>query len=108
MPKLDFERLAELKEALKMPLVLHGGSGAGEDNIRRVVELGINKINVCTDLFNYQRDGIRDELGADQNVEYLFMQIHSIETAKSYIKDYMRMIGSAGRYGFEFDGVEHE
>ena len=108
VPKLDFERLAELKEALKMPLVLHGGSGAGEDNIRRVVELGINKINVCTDLFNYQRDGIRDELGADQNVEYLFMQIHSIETAKSYIKDYMRMIGSAGRYGFEFDGVEHE
>ena len=108
VPKLDFERLAELKEALKMPLVLHGGSGAGEDNIRRVVELGINKINVCTDLFNYQRDGIRDELGADQNVEFLFMQIHSIETAKSYIKDYMRMIGSAGRYGFEFDGVEHE
>lgn len=108
VPKLDFERLAELKEALKMPLVLHGGSGAGEENIRRVVELGINKINVCTDLFNYQRDGIRDELAADQNVEYLFMQIHSIETAKSYIKDYMRMIGSAGRYGFEFDGVEHE
>lgn len=108
VPKLDFERLAELKAALKMPLVLHGGSGAGEDNIRRVVELGINKINVCTDLFNYQRDEIRDELNANPDVEYLYMQIHSLEKGKRYIKDYMRMIGSTGRYGFEFEGVEHE
>lgn len=108
VPELDFQRLAELKEALQMPLVLHGGSGAGEQNIRRVVELGINKINVCTDLFNYQRDEIRDELNADPSVEYLYMQIHSQEKGKRYIKDYMRMIGSTGRYGFEFSGVEHE
>lgn len=108
VPQLDFDRLAELKEALKMPLVLHGGSGAGEENIRRVVELGINKINVCTDLFNYQRDQIRTELNENPDVEYLYMQIHSQEKGKRYIRDYMRMIGSSGRYGFEFEGVEHE
>lgn len=108
VPQLDFDRLAELKEALKMPLVLHGGSGAGEENIRRVVELGINKINVCTDLFNYQRDQIRTELNENPDVEYLYMQIHSQEEGKRFIKDYMRMIGSSGRYGFEFEGVEHE
>lgn len=108
VPQLDFNRLAELKEALKMPLVLHGGSGAGEENIRRVVELGINKINVCTDLFNYQRDQIRAELNENPDVEYLYMQIHSQEEGKRYIRDYMRMIGSSGRYGFEFEGVEHE
>lgn len=108
VPQLDFDRLAELKQALKMPLVLHGGSGAGEENIRRVVELGINKINVCTDLFNYQRDQIRAELNENPDVEYLYMQIHSQEEGKRYIRDYMRMIGSSGRYGFEFEGVEHE
>lgn len=108
VPQLDFDRLAELKEALKMPLVLHGGSGAGEENIRRVVELGINKINVCTDLFNYQRDQIRAELNENPDVEYLYMQIHSQEEGKRYIRDYMRMIGSSGRYGFEFEGIEHE
>lgn len=108
VPQLDFDRLAELKEALKMPLVLHGGSGAGEENVRRVVELGINKINVCTDLFNYQRDQIRAELNENPDVEYLYMQIHSQEEGKRYIRDYMRMIGSSGRYGFEFEGVEHE
>lgn len=108
VPQLDFERLAELKEALNMPLVLHGGSGAGEENIRRVVELGINKINVCTDLFNYQRDQIRTELNENPDVEYLYMQIHSQEEGKRFIRDYMRMIGSSGRYGFEFGGIEHE
>ena len=52
VPKLDFDRLAELKAELKMPLVLHGGSGSGEENIRKAVAGGINKINVCTDAFH--------------------------------------------------------
>ena len=38
-----------------MPLVLHGGSGAGEENIKKAVACGINKINVCTDLFKHAR-----------------------------------------------------
>ena len=42
VPVLDFDRLAELKAALKMPLVLHGGSGSGEENIRKAVAGGIN------------------------------------------------------------------
>ena len=91
-----------------MPLVLHGGSGAGEENIRRVVELGINKINVCTDLFNYQRDKIDEELKADPNTEYLFLEAHSYEKAKEYIKNYMRMIGSSGVYTFTHEGPEFE
>ena len=36
VPKLDFERLALLKKTLDMPLVLHGGSGSGEENIAAV------------------------------------------------------------------------
>ena len=55
VPKLDFDRLKLLKETLQMPLVLHGGSGAGEENIRKAVAYGINKINVCTDLFKHAR-----------------------------------------------------
>lgn len=108
VPRLDFERLAELKEALQMPLVLHGGSGAGEENIQRAVELGINKINVCTDLFNYQRDALREELNGDPSIEYLFLEVNSLAAAKQYIRSYMRMIGSSGRYGFEFTGEVFE
>lgn len=46
VPNFDFKRLKEIKEITKMPLVLHGGSGSGEDNIKKAIEYGINKINV--------------------------------------------------------------
>ena len=36
-PKLDFERIRLLKKILNMPLVLHGGSGAGEENLKKAV-----------------------------------------------------------------------
>lgn len=50
-PKLDFDRLAEIKKATNhFPLVLHGGSGSGEENLRKACSMGINKVNVCNDL----------------------------------------------------------
>jgi len=49
-PKLDFDRLADINAACGRPLVLHGGSGSGEDYIRRGCELGIAKVNIVTDV----------------------------------------------------------
>ena len=46
VPEFDFRILKKIKEKTQMPLVLHGGSGSGEENIRKCVEYGINKINV--------------------------------------------------------------
>lgn len=48
-PVIDFERLHELRKALPVPLVLHGGSGSGDDNLERCATEGISKINVFTD-----------------------------------------------------------
>lgn len=52
-PYLDYERLKEIKKAVgkNYPLVLHGGSGTGEEALAKVAGMGINKINICTDLF---------------------------------------------------------
>lgn len=50
VPKLDFERLEEIAKAVSVPLVLHGGSGSGDENLRKAVELGISKINVFSDM----------------------------------------------------------
>lgn len=101
LPKLDFERLDLLKRTLKMPLVLHGGSGAGETNIKKAVELGINKINVCTDLFNLGRQAMADAASENPAIDYMDFQIAGEKAMKTYIKDYMKMIGSSGRYVFE-------
>ncbi len=48
-PVINFERLHEIREALDIPLVLHGGSSSGDENLRRCATEGISKINVFTD-----------------------------------------------------------
>lgn len=51
IPRIDFNRLTEIKRVTgNFPLVLHGSSGSGEDNIRKACSMGINKVNVFNDL----------------------------------------------------------
>lgn len=49
-PHLDFARLAEVRKAVDIPLVLHGASGIPEHMVREAIGLGICKVNVATDL----------------------------------------------------------
>ncbi len=49
-PKLDFERLKEIREIVKIPLVLHGASGVPEEAVRKAISLGITKVNIATEL----------------------------------------------------------
>ena len=101
IPKLDFDRLILLKDTLKMPLVLHGGSGSGPENIRRAVQCGINKINVCTDVFILARQAMVDAAKENPAIDYMDICMCAQEAMKQYIKGYMRLIGSSGRYIFE-------
>ena len=52
-PKIDFDRLRKIREMVKIPLVLHGGTGLSEDCIHNAVNIpngGISKLNVATEL----------------------------------------------------------
>lgn len=49
-PKLDFERLKKIKEQAKIPLVLHGGTGIPDKDIKKAISLGIRKINFFTEI----------------------------------------------------------
>lgn len=48
--KIDFDRIREIKQALNIPLVLHGSSGVPEEMVTKAVEMGINKVNFDTEL----------------------------------------------------------
>lgn len=50
-PVLQFDRLAELKAAVNCPLVLHGGSGTGDENLRKASRIGIAKLNLFTEIY---------------------------------------------------------
>lgn len=49
-PKLDFDRIAAIREATGVPLVLHGGSGVPAESVRRAISLGMCKVNFATEL----------------------------------------------------------
>ncbi|MEX2785305.1 ketose-bisphosphate aldolase [Streptococcus sp. H49] len=48
-PKINFERLHEIAALTDVPLVLHGGSSSGDENLSRCAREGITKINIYTD-----------------------------------------------------------
>lgn len=60
-PHINFERLTELNDALGIPLVLHGGSGSGDDNLARCAAGGVAKVNLYTDFIVAARDRVYAE-----------------------------------------------
>ncbi|MGI6162155.1 MAG: class II fructose-bisphosphate aldolase [Christensenellales bacterium] len=50
-PRIDFDLLQELIECVPCPIVVHGGSGTPDDDVERMVRMGIAKLNIGTDLF---------------------------------------------------------
>ncbi|CUH95296.1 hypothetical protein P22_1366 [Propionispora sp. 2/2-37] len=50
IPEIQFERLDRLNQAIAIPLVLHGCSGTGDENLKKAIQFGITKLNLYTDL----------------------------------------------------------
>lgn len=62
-PDLDFERLAQINEALNLPLVIHGGTGLSPTQFQRLIANGVAKINYYTALADAAGEQIATNLG---------------------------------------------
>lgn len=87
IPHLDFERLKEIKSRLGMPIVLHGASGLSEEDIKKAVKLGVNKINIDTDIRQAFAAAVRQFLN-ENTEEYDPRKI--LGTAKKAMKDVIK------------------
>lgn len=47
---ISFDQLEKIRNAVDIPLVIHGGTGVKEEDVQRVINLGIRKFNVGTEL----------------------------------------------------------
>lgn len=94
-PKLDIERIADIKKATGIPLVLHGGSGIPDDQIVSSIKAGIRKINFGTDVCYSFLDGVfgvsRDIVAID-----LFMK-EPIKAVKAFALSKINLLGAAGK-----------
>lgn len=61
-PKLNFDVVEKVHAAVDVPLVLHGASGIGDEDIKKCISLGIAKINIHTELCQAAMDAIRENV----------------------------------------------
>lgn len=97
VPEFDFEILKKIKEKTKMPLVLHGGSGSGDENIKKCVKYGINKINVGCDFMNANTESIKRQLQENPDINYWVMMHQAEIDSQELVKKYIRLSGSEGK-----------
>jgi fructose-bisphosphate aldolase, class II len=67
--QLDFALISRLRDAVPVPLVLHGSSGVADENLRRAVDAGITKINVGTILNIAFTGAVREHLAGSATVD---------------------------------------
>jgi fructose-bisphosphate aldolase class II/tagatose 1,6-diphosphate aldolase GatY/KbaY len=68
-PKLDFERLEQIRRATDAFLVLHGGSGVPDESIKKAVKLGICKVNIATEIKNMFTQTLKKELIVNDEID---------------------------------------
>ena len=94
-PRLDIQRLREIRSAIDTPLVLHGGSGLSDDDFRNVIGNGISKINIFTDLCIAGTGAM--ENGIRNGQDYLTIRNEKVRTIREVVKGKMQLFGSVGK-----------
>ncbi len=61
-PKLDLNRLSEIRQVVDIPLVLHGASGVPDETVKECIKRGISKVNFATELRIAYSNGIKEYL----------------------------------------------
>ena len=94
-PRLDIERIRDIKAAVGIPLVLHGGSGIGDDQILASIEAGIRKINFGTDICYAFLDKVfettREKIGID-----IFMK-DAVANVSDFAKSKIKLLGAENK-----------
>ncbi|MBM3705672.1 MAG: class II fructose-bisphosphate aldolase [Actinobacteria bacterium] len=94
-PKLDFERLSQIKKAVPVPLVLHGGSGISDDDFRKAISLGICKINFYTEMSAGAVERVRKYLEEKPEVTSIpDVLAKAFEEVKNIVKKRLEVFGS--------------
>jgi fructose-bisphosphate aldolase class II len=97
-PELRHDLLQEIKAATGIPLVLHGGSSNPDSELRRAVELGINKINISSDIKVSYHNRMREVLGTDERLrEPNAIQPEPIAALKVTAAEKIALFDAAGK-----------
>lgn len=92
-PKLDLNRILQIKEKIDVPFVMHGGSGVSEENYRTAIKNGICKINYYTYMNKAAGKGVQEFLEKDSGDSIFFdeLSLCATEAMKENVKAAMEI-----------------
>jgi fructose-bisphosphate aldolase class II len=96
-PELKLDLLKQIKDTVSLPLVLHGGSNNPDDEIAEAVQLGINKINISSDIKVAYHRKMREVLADESLREPLVIQPPCIDAMKVVAGQKIDLFGAAGK-----------
>lgn len=97
-PEIHFDRLEEINAVVDVPLVLHGGSGIPEEDIRRAIKCGINKINVGTIIHSTLMNSFRKDLiNLGENQYTLDIARPAMDEVKEVVRRWIRTCMANGK-----------
>jgi len=97
MPQFDFERLAEIHEKVNIPLVLHGGSGTPDNDLKKAISLGIAKVNVATELITAYRSSLLNQWNTKQNLWVPIAQGEAVKEMSRVVEEWIIRLNSNGK-----------
>ena len=98
-PKLDIERIKAIRRATDgAPLVLHGGSGVPDEEIKKGVAAGVRKMNFATDICYAFLDSCQEELQRpDRAIAIDNFMKRPIEAVKEFCKTRIKLVAADGK-----------
>ncbi|MCA0986597.1 class II fructose-bisphosphate aldolase [Guptibacillus algicola] len=97
-PNLRFDRLKEIVDAVKRPVVLHGGSDVPDEQVQRAISLGIAKINVDTELRQAFTRGVQEAFAENPNDIVIASTLgRGRERMKEKVQEKIRVFGSQNK-----------
>ena len=94
-PRLQFGVLKAIKEAVNIPLVLHGGSGITDEDFQKAISLGIKKVNIATASFNSLTEYVRRYFADNDTYNYFDLDKAMIKGTYENVKRHIKVFNHA-------------
>lgn len=97
-PKLDLDRLSQIKEVVSIPLVLHGGSGIPDSKVQESIKRGICKVNYATELRIAFTKGVTKYLEENKDtIDPKKYNKSGMDEVKQFVKEKIKVCGCENR-----------
>ncbi len=97
LPRLRFDILREVFDLVQIPLVLHGGSGTPDEDIRTAISNGIAKVNVASELVRAVRESLMNQWREGVNLWAPAAEVEAMRAMETVIETWIVKTGAAGR-----------